>query len=153
MVRRWLRRVTYLACILLAAVCIIGIRKSERVAVGLERHYPGSAWAVGLLDGHLTCAWWKFPTVSEATWLYPEFKWTRREHADRMPRRWWVGGGTRSHDLHAPLWLIATALVLIPGLWGSWRVYRAARPGHCRCGYSLAGLGEGAACPECGAKP
>jgi hypothetical protein len=48
-----------------------------------------------------------------------------------------------------PLWLPAM-MTGAPALL-MWRTDRRPRPGHCRCGYSLAGLGEGAVCPECGA--
>jgi hypothetical protein len=49
-----------------------------------------------------------------------------------------------------PLWLIAIVGGAVAA-W-AWRRRQGRRAGFCRCGYSLAGLGAGAVCPECGAE-
>lgn len=48
--------------------------------------------------------------------------------------------------------LYSTLVALVVLAPGAWRVWRRERRGSCvGCGYDLAGLGEGACCPECGA--
>ncbi|HZW07535.1 MAG TPA: hypothetical protein VFF65_10465 [Phycisphaerales bacterium] len=60
--------------------------------------------------------------------------------------------GQRLVSLTLPLWPLPVAGVLIAApAWRSLRRRRAAERGACTgCGYSLAGLADGAACPECG---
>ncbi|MFM9996191.1 MAG: hypothetical protein ACKVU4_10360 [Phycisphaerales bacterium] len=56
---------------------------------------------------------------------------------------------SRGFGLTLPLWL-PLVLTAVPGVW-LWRLDRRASPGCCAaCGYDLAGLTPGAACPECG---
>ncbi len=43
-----------------------------------------------------------------------------------------------------PFWL----LLMTPTAW-LWYLRLRRKPGHCRCGYDLSGLGAGQ-CPECG---
>jgi hypothetical protein len=59
--------------------------------------------------------------------------------------------GDRWFSVFIPLWVpVALAFATTAFLW--WRVQRdGSGPRHCpKCGYSLAGLAAGAACPECG---
>jgi hypothetical protein len=62
-----------------------------------------------------------------------------------------VGLDTRGFGIHLPLW-IPFALTTAPAFWLFRRPdRRPARLGCCAaCGYNLAGLADGAACPECG---
>jgi hypothetical protein len=88
------------------------------------------------------------------------FEWTEPFSAFGRDREWrWMPEfrddqfGTVTLFL-VPLWL-PTLVFAVPAAW-MWRVdvkrRRAAREGCCAtCGYSLAGLSAGAACPECGA--
>ncbi|MFM9996334.1 MAG: hypothetical protein ACKVU4_11100 [Phycisphaerales bacterium] len=67
--------------------------------------------------------------------------------------RWWVEVTfSQSGFTVAVPWWVPLVIVALPTAWLWWRDRRAGgRPGHCAaCGYDLAGLGAGAACPECG---
>jgi hypothetical protein len=83
-------------------------------------------------------------TINSQRWLWiPRYSSMTTWSAVELPAR-----------LTLPLWL-PTLVFAVPAAW-MWRVdvkrRRAAREGCCAtCGYLRAGLGAGAACPECGA--
>jgi hypothetical protein len=64
--------------------------------------------------------------------------------------RWLPGMNTRggSFLVLLPLWM-PLVVAALPTTWLWYRDGRS-RPGHCPCGYLLAGLAPGAPCPECG---
>src|SRR4051812_37899371 len=81
---------------------------------------------------------WNHPFMSPFSWRF------RFEHRPLL-------GGMDYWMAQVPLWGLAVA-VAVPGaiLWYRHRRHRFG-PGRCpKCGYELAGLAEGAGCPECG---
>ncbi len=60
----------------------------------------------------------------------------------------WEFWSDRSFQVFIPLW-IPMLLLAAPTCCLWWRG-RSPWLGHCKCGYDLAGLAPGAACPECG---
>lgn len=83
-------------------------------------------------------------------------RWVQRErdggqHSGAWPS-WW--GTTGAWILYLPLWIPAASVSAIALLlWRrAWLVRRSDVEYSCpTCGYSMAGIKEGAACPECGA--
>jgi hypothetical protein len=82
--------------------------------------------------GTVVLAWAMHPGSFRTAWLRP-----------------WCYQGAGGRCVSIPL--VSPALAMW-GLLGVllWRHLRRPRPGHCRCGYLLAGLPAAAPCPECG---
>ena len=80
----------------------------------------------------------------------PPLQWQRS-----VPPIWfpsWRNKPVESWTLQLPYWLpLLVCLAVFALIFRiERREKRLARAGHCVCGYSLAGLAEGAVCPECG---
>jgi hypothetical protein len=111
------------------------------VQVGVEQPEP-----TGTMTGTLATEFDRWPVWSFVV-IEPEdrhwFWWFEEDSVD--------GWGWSGVFVAIPLWVVWVAIgVPTALLWHRDRRYRFG-PGHCpNCGYSLAGLAAGAACPECG---
>lgn len=137
-VRRAAKWAGVVVCVLMAAAWVVSVWWTfGRVGVRAGNHYR----AVGVDGGCIVIGYNDMQNVS---------RWFFEPPRDRG-MVWWPAS-TSSVDFWfywVPLW-IPFALVALPTAWLCWRDRRRARPGHCPCGYSLAGLAPGAPCPECG---
>ncbi len=140
-VRRVAKWAGLVVCLLLAAAWCMSLR----LTFGYGGVLSGTHTCQVVSGGLLLCRW--DPPMEASRW---EFE------AHGSPKvQWWPGWESFSLGRAAvswfmlPLWM-PFALVGIPTAWLWWRDWGRARPGHCSCGYDLAGLAPGAACPECG---
>ena len=116
----------------------------------LTRQWPSGRWAaVGF--GQLFIGRVHAPTLN----ALPPGWWTGRTGVTTTPQwHWWLTRKPTGPNAFTaiPLWPALPALTLLTA--AAWRQDAQARarsrPGHCPCGYSLAGLTPGQPCPECG---
>lgn len=110
--------------------CLFGMSTSAAVWASVN------SWASGNAEAPSGCWLQRRRGHSEASEYSYEMRWRPNIH--------WSGWeGTFCLPLWMPLLLVA-----LPTTWLFWR--ERPRPGHCPCGYSLAGLTAGPPCPECG---
>ncbi len=108
---------------------------SRRPQFTMEGSKP-TRWGYGRVKDLYASAPTRAPTLWQVAAPLPRWR-------DVTPSGW------RIVAVVIPLWLIL-AVMGAPTGWFWWRDWRRPRPGHCSCGYDLAGLAPGAACPECG---
>jgi hypothetical protein len=118
-------------------------------AYGYVWVYPTGLRRVALFAGCIECGTY-FPARFSSDGL--ETGWRASRHTVSIR---WLPRGVHSPlpgatSVTVPGW-IPFLLLAIPTAWLFW-IERRARPGHCRCGYDLAGLPPDAACPECGSQ-
>jgi hypothetical protein len=149
MKRRWrVRRVVtccgaasalLVACLwVLAAIYDAGISRFNRA--GFQRFVNLTRGGVEV--GHVDWQLMDSPGNNRIGWRF-----TAR-HGKVTWRPYWRRPSDRVCSLFLPLWMPFAACAL-PTAWLWWHDRRA-RPGRCSCGYDLAGMADGAACPECG---
>ncbi len=139
-VRRVTKWAGLVVCVLIAAAWCVSIRWG----LGYQGVAPSEyVWRV--TDGGLVLSYWELRPGSNQ-WQFavnhPQSKWRPEweSFSSAAGHCWWF---------QLPLWM-PLSLVALPTGWLLWRDWRRPRPGHCACGYDLAGLAPGAACPECG---
>lgn len=145
-------------CVLLGLAWIV----SDRWVIARFGRVFGGSSSVTLDSGEVRFFWFKRDADLRARDAPGEW-WVRRRDTGsldmsgngplrglRLPRASsTTAGGTRMVSVDVPLWLLI-ALLAGPTLLLWQRERRRPRPGHCPCGYDLAGLALEAVCPECG---
>lgn len=101
-------------------------------------------------NGAVWYGWALVPTdPSNAGWNATAAKRRGPQDPSFDPLHWWpvLRNKPKNFVLNIPLWMIA----LPCGAVAAWMLLiLRRRPGHCECGYKLAGLPALAPCPECG---
>ncbi len=128
-------------CLPLAAAWCVSIGSLLRHEGVLSSEYSWHVTAGALVlihsDPPLSPSLWDFQAVDPQVQWWPP--WRGYPYLPSAPSGGWFV---------LPLWW-PFVLVDVPTAWLWWQDRR--RPGYCpACGYDLAGLAPGAACPECG---
>jgi hypothetical protein len=161
--RRTLKVAKWLGTVLCALIVFTWV-SSRWLDFGVGPWFGGTRFCVAFYNGRLEAGveWTgEAHTADElqaaAHWQAQDEWWCEVNKPERGGWRWWFECDgfrepvERMEYVCIPLWAVLTAVGVPTGI--LWRRDRRHRfgPGHCpKCGYSLAGLAEGAACPECG---
>jgi hypothetical protein len=143
-VRRAAKWAGVVVCAVIAAAWVVSLWRYFGY-----KHVLSSEYSCHVIAGRLFLGYWQSVRLPS--------QWEFRAHDLQI--QWWAewgrafgaGTGLWSRWFALPLWMPFVAVAL-PTAWVFWRDRRL-RPGHCACGYDLAGLAAGAPCPECGAAP